>query len=291
MKNNIFDTALIFEGGGMRVAHTAGITRAMLENELYFDYVAGISAGSSNAINYILRDADRAKKCFVDIVDIPDAIGIKPWLKGQGYFSADYLYGGACMPGGPLEFDLEKFDRNPAQIRIGAYDCKTGKNVYWSRQDADRAEDMLRMVRCSSTLPFMMPQVDFKGHPYIDGGLNGGLALEVAIRDGFDKFFIILTQEKGYRKAPFRYQKLIDWRLKKHPILAQTLRTRWLKYNAQMEQIEKLEAEGKALVVRPDKMELKNTTSDRAMLEAAYADGYALAQDQMDAWKAFLFEQ
>ena len=56
MKNNIFDTALLFEGGGMRVAHSAGVTSAMLECELFFDYVCGISAGSSNAANYLARD-------------------------------------------------------------------------------------------------------------------------------------------------------------------------------------------------------------------------------------------
>ena len=53
MQNNIFDTALIFEGGGMRASYTAGVVNTLLENELYFDSVAGISAGASHSVNYL----------------------------------------------------------------------------------------------------------------------------------------------------------------------------------------------------------------------------------------------
>ncbi len=56
MQNNIFDTALIFEGGGMRASYTAGVVNTLLENELYFDFVAGISAGASHSVNYLSRD-------------------------------------------------------------------------------------------------------------------------------------------------------------------------------------------------------------------------------------------
>lgn len=37
LKNNVFDTALIFEGGGMRGSYTAGVVNTLLENEIYFD--------------------------------------------------------------------------------------------------------------------------------------------------------------------------------------------------------------------------------------------------------------
>ncbi|MDD3931624.1 MAG: patatin-like phospholipase family protein, partial [Eubacteriales bacterium] len=53
LTNNIHDVALIFEGGGMRASYTAGIVKTLLENELYFDYVAGISAGASHCVNYL----------------------------------------------------------------------------------------------------------------------------------------------------------------------------------------------------------------------------------------------
>ena len=47
LSSNVHDTALIFEGGGMRVSYTAAVVVALLDAGVHFDWVAGISAGSS----------------------------------------------------------------------------------------------------------------------------------------------------------------------------------------------------------------------------------------------------
>src|SRR6056297_764292 len=120
-ENNISNTALIFEGGGMRASYTAGIVNILLENKMYFDYVAGISAGSSHAVNYITRDRERTKKSFVDFVKDPNFGGWKSFLKGEGFFRSEYLYEEACLENASLPFDFEKFMQNPARIRIGAF--------------------------------------------------------------------------------------------------------------------------------------------------------------------------
>ena len=62
---NINDVALIFEGGGMRASYTAGAVVTLLENNLNFGDVYGISAGSSHTVNYVSRDTVRAKMSFV----------------------------------------------------------------------------------------------------------------------------------------------------------------------------------------------------------------------------------
>ena len=290
MENNIFDTALLFEGGGMRVAHSAGIVTAMLECELFFDYVCGVSAGSSNAVNYLSRDTERAKRSFVDLVEMDDVMGVHHWLKGEGYFVSEYLYGAASLPGGPIPFNFARFQENPAELRIGAFDCETGETVYWRRADIETVEDLLQMVRCSSTIPLMMPKAEFRGRIYADGGLEGAVPLDLARRDGYKKFFIVLTREQGYRKKPMKDQGLLDRKFKEWPALADAVRRRWTRYNEQMEQIEQLEAAGKALVIRPEHMGIRSTTADRTKLEESYYDGYRLAMRQMDAWKTFLYD-
>ena len=55
------DVALIFEGGGMRASYTAGAVVTLLENNLNFGDVYGISAGSSHTVNYVSRDTVRTK--------------------------------------------------------------------------------------------------------------------------------------------------------------------------------------------------------------------------------------
>lgn len=273
----------------MRVAHSAGVINAMLEHELFFNYVSAVSAGSSNAVNYLSRDRERAKRSFVDLADMEGVIGMRHWLRGEGYFAAEYLYGAASLPGGPLPLDFARFQANPAELRIGAFDCETGETVYWKRGDIDTVNDLLRMVRCSSTIPLLMPRTEFRGRTYIDGGIEAGVPLDVARRDGFDRFFIVLTRAKGYRKKPMKIQGLLERKFRDEPLLIEKLRRRWERYNEQMEEIERLEARGRAIVVRPVRMQIHSTTADRVRLEESYRDGYRLAAEQMAAWKKFLF--
>lgn len=61
LTNNVFDCALAFEGGGYRAAYTSGIANVLLEHEIWFDYVCGISAGSSHTVDCVSRDQARVK--------------------------------------------------------------------------------------------------------------------------------------------------------------------------------------------------------------------------------------
>ena len=61
---NVADVALVLEGGGMRAAHTAGVVAALIEHEAWFPYVCGVSAGSSNAVNFLSRDPLRTRRSF-----------------------------------------------------------------------------------------------------------------------------------------------------------------------------------------------------------------------------------
>lgn len=143
LKNNVFDTALIFEGGGMRASYTAAVANILLENEIYFDNVYGLSAGSSNTVNYISRDIDRTKRSFVDLVDDPEFGGVDTLIKGKGFFSAEYIYQKAGLPGGYLPFDWDTFVANPAKATIESFDRDSGETVYWTKDDMSTLEDMI----------------------------------------------------------------------------------------------------------------------------------------------------
>ena len=45
--------AMCLEGGSLRGLFTAGVLDALLDNEVYIEYVNGVSAGSMNGMNYI----------------------------------------------------------------------------------------------------------------------------------------------------------------------------------------------------------------------------------------------
>ncbi len=288
LESNIKDTALIFEGGGMRASYTAGILNTLLESGIYFDYVAGISAGASNSINYLTRDPERAKKSFVDIVLEPEFGGWLSFFKGEGYFCARYIYEETHYPDAALPLDFETFMANPASLRIGAFEVDSGNMRYFTRDDINSVQDLARIVRCSSTLPFFMPPTTFQQKVYLDGGLGGGLALDIARRDGFKKFFAVLTRPRGFRKEPLKVPQLIKFYFRKTPHVAEALLNSYKKYNQALEELEQLESEGKAFLVCPDVMPVTSMETSFVKLEESYRMGYRQAQRDLPRWQEFL---
>lgn len=67
LSTNVRDCALVFEGGGYRAGYTAGMADVLLENEIYFPFVCGLSAGASNTVNYLSRDRWRTRWAFTPL--------------------------------------------------------------------------------------------------------------------------------------------------------------------------------------------------------------------------------
>lgn len=293
---NVDDVALIFEGGGMRASHTSGAVGALIEANINFSKVYGISAGSSHAANYISRDVPRAYHSFTRHVVDPRAVNKHGILSGRGYFNSPYLYEGIAeeLSGSdePMAFDFEMYQKNPAQMHIEAFDRDTGETVAFEKGDMPTMRDMMLAVRASSTMPIFMPPTSFQGRTYMDGGLGDswGISLDAAKRDGFKRFFIVRTQPRGYRKKKpdFVTSALFRAAFKEHPLVAQRTIERWWHYNRICDEVELLESDGDAYVYYPDVMEVTNKTTDLHKLTKALREGIEQAQSQVGAWRRWL---
>lgn len=289
IENNINDVALIFEGGGMRGSFSAGVANVLLENEIYFNYVAGISAGTSVLLNYLSRDIERGRKSFIDIVDDPNFGGWTSFIKGKGFFNAEYIYENMSYPGQSLEYKFDVLMTNPAKFRIGSYDVLADRIRYFTNEDVEVLEDILKIARSSSSLPILMPPATFKDGVYYDGGICGGIALDAAIKDGYKKFFIVRTRNRGYIKSDLKHKKAIRRYFRNTPMVAEKMISRAYVYNCVSDMIDKLEEAGKAIVVYPDDMKITSRERDKEKLTDMYNQGYRVAQRNMDEWKKFLY--
>lgn len=286
--NNIKDTALIFEGGGMRASYTAGFLNTLLENEIYFDYVTGISAGASHTANYLSRDSERARRSFVDMVLDPKFGGWKSFLKGEGYFRAQYIYEETPYPDASLPFNFDAFMANTARLRIGAFERSSGEMIYYSKEDIHTIQDLMKIVRASSSMPVFMPPTYYGGNYFVDGGLSGGIALDIAKKDGYKKFFVVLTRPKGYRKTQAKNKTAMKAYYRKYPRVFEAICNRHIKYNQTLDELEQLESEGKAYLVYPDGMPVSNRETNHKKLTESYESGYAQGQRDLPQWKMFL---
>ena len=291
-ESNVFDCALVFEGGGYRVSYTCAFANVMLEQGIYFDYVCGLSAGASTTVNYLSRDTKRVREAFMTDGVAKGLVGLPSLLRGNGYFDADALYEGALRDG-TLEFDWDSFAANPARLRIQAFERDSGRTARFGREDMTDAMRMIDLVRASSTLPGMMKPLEVDGRVLLDGGLGVGAGIPVCMAedDGFDRFVFVATRPRGYRKKEpgARDRQMYKALAKDYPYLRNALLTRWERYNAAIDHVEELAEKGQALIIYPDEMPVKNNTVNPRRLAAAYDAGHTQYVREMPRVREFLF--
>ena len=74
----------------------------------------------------------------------------------------------------------------------------------------------------------------------------------VAVQDGFINNVVVLTRNHGYRKE-IQGTKVPPFIYKKYPLLREAINRRSIVYNQQLEQVERMEAAGEIVVIRPQK--------------------------------------
>ena len=287
---NAPDVALIFEGGGMRAAYTSAMVVKLVEAGLVFPFVAGISAGASNTVNYLTSDPWRAKASFTTFAADPNFGDWRTFVRGQGLFNSDYIYRRTSGPDEALPFNRAAFDAHPGELSITAFRARDGQTVRWGRADIHDTHDLMVRVQASSTMPVVMPPVDIDGELYVDGALGdtGGIAIDAAREAGYSKFVVVLTQERGYRKKPVTNPWFFRRHFRKYPAVADALIARWARYNATRDELFELERAGDAHVFAPEQMTVSNGERNVAKLEAAHAQGLAQMAREMPALREFL---
>lgn len=290
--NNVFDVALVFEGGGTRASYTAGIANVLLDQGIYFNYVCGISAGSSHTLDYCSRDRDRTRRSFVDYAELTDHTGLGSILRGTRYFDADYLYEG-CTLDGYMPFNWDTFAANPADVGMSSLDGATGQTVVFDKSQMHSLHDAINYCRMSSSLPGFMHPITYRGHRMYDGGLGQGAGIPtfMAERAGYTKFVLVRTRARDYRKKRTgeKERKAAELLAKKNPVVAEALLSRSERYNAEIERMEQLEREGRLLMVCPESMYIKSTTLDVQKLRDSYLLGYEQGVRELPRIREFVF--
>jgi predicted patatin/cPLA2 family phospholipase len=284
------DVALLFEGGGMRNSYTAACVAALVEHQVRVGWVGGISAGASHTVNFLSHDAERSRQSFVEFGAAPGTGGISSFLRGDGYFNAEYIYETSGLPGNEFPFDWETLAADPTPFRIGAMHARTGETVYWGRDDITDLPSLMKRVRASSTMPVLMKTPEVDGEPYVDGALgsSGGVLLEAAENDGFEKFLVICTRPRDYVKPDVKYPGAVRRILRDTPAVAEAVITRPARYNATKRRLLELEAQGRALLFFPDHMRVSNTERRVEKLRSSYEAGAAQTRADWPRWLEFL---
>ena len=290
MTNRVFeDTGMILEGGGSKGVFTAGVLDYFTEQGVFTSYVAGVSAGACNAVDYISKQPGRTKSCMVIRDKAYEYASLTNLIVKRNFFDMDLIFD--RFPNELIPFDYDEYFSSIAsgvRCDIVATNCITGRAEYLhEKSDGKR---LMMLARASSSLPFLAPMVNIDGTPYMDGGIADSIPLGHAFRCGVKKNILILTKQRGYRKQPFGTNRIAvtEQKFGKYPEFIRTYIHRPEVYNRQLEIIERLEDEGKIFVIRPEIEPVKRTEHNADTLDGFYDHGRVVAEEVIDDMVSFM---
>lgn len=277
-------TGLVIEGGGMRGIFAAGVLEYLLDNDIKVDYVIGVSAGACHGCSYVSGQKGRAFAVCTDYMDDPRYGSVQSLLKTGDYFGKKFMY--HTIPEELNPVDNESFKKSGIRFEVGVFNCITGESEYPEIKDMFEDVDW---IAASASLPLFAKMVDIGGYQYMDGGLSDSIPVKHAQEIGCDKVIVILTRERGYRKAESKSIPLIKAKYKDYPKLIEALKRRHTVYNETLEYIDEEEKKGNVFVIAPVKdLGVGRLEKDRNKLKNAYLEGYYVTESYGDRLKEFL---
>lgn len=260
----------MLEGGGMRGVFTCGVLDSFMDRGIRFPYVIGVSAGACNGLSYMSGQRGRARYSNIEMLEKYHYIGLKYLWTKHNIMDFDLLF--HEFPEHLVPYDYEAYFNNPARYVMVTTNCLTGEANYLEEKRSK--ERVVDIARASSSLPFVCPIARVDGVPMLDGGIVDSIPLAHALADGCTKAVVVLTRNLGYRKK-IQGTRVPAFVYRKYPLLQQAINRRSVVYNGQLDLVERLEAEGQAVVIRPKQpVQVDRIERDVHKLTALYDEGY-----------------
>lgn len=266
-------TALILEGGGMRGTFTSGVLDNFLDKGIDFPFTVAVSAGACNGLSYMSRQRGRARRSNIDLYEKYRYVGLKYLFTQRNIMDFKLLF--ETFPNEICPYDYDAFFARKERFVMVTTNCLTGEACYMEEKISP--ERVIEIVKASSSLPFAAPMVTIDDIPMLDGGIADSIPVQYAMNQGFKKFVVVLTRNKGYRKEE-KNNPFVKLFYKKYPKLQDAINQRAANYNKTLDLIDKLEAEGRALVIRPEKpLQVSRIEKDINKLVDLYNEGFEMA--------------
>lgn len=277
---------LVLEGGASRGAFTAGALDALLDNRIFIPYVIGVSAGISNGMSYVSNQPGRNMEIFRKYLNDPRYIGKRNLINPFNRSLYGIKFAFETIPQKLVPFDFEAYKAFPGTVLAGVTDICTGRPEYMYIDPKDKK---LTVLKASCALPLAFPVIKIGGRPYMDGGITDPIPVLKALGDGNRGAVVVLTRHKGYIKEKERALDIAARLYWRYPKFCEALRHRTEVYNQSLDEVERLEKQGRILVIRPD-----DTTGfgrferDMEKITGLYREGYGAVSEKADQIREFI---
>ncbi len=264
---------IIDVGGGTRGIYGAGVFDRCLTEGIRFDYVIGVSAGSANGAAFLAGQKGRNYRFYTDYTLRKEGMGVTNFRKTGSFIGLDYIYSELSDSTGEDPLDYAAMMAADAAFEIVATDARTGKPVYFRKEDM--AQDRYDVIKASCSVPLVNRPYVIDGVPYYDGGVSDPVPVERAFTRGCDRVVLILTRPVGQDKTHSRNALAAKALQKRYPEAAAATAACGSVYAQSVQKALRLQQEGKVLIVAPDDIgKLGTLTKDEKVLSQLYIKGF-----------------
>ena len=269
--------ALVLEGGGLRGIFTAVVIDCFLDNNIDFDYVVGVSAGSCNAFAYLAKARSFIKKCMLQEDKKNSFFGVQQMVESGKFVNLDKVFYDYTEQ---FDFDFETFNKTKVKWEFVATNMETGKAEYLYSSDVSKAQEI---GRASCSLPILTSPVEIDGQLYLDGGVADSVPIKRALEKDYEKVVVVCTRRKGsYSKVKKSELPIMESLYSKYPNFIECVKRRTDLYKKQIDLCEQLEEKGNVVLIRPTLPEVSRLESDLEELRLSYFHGYSKTKEHIN---------
>ncbi len=279
---------LVLEGGSLRTIFSSGVCDGLLDAGVPMpDYVVGVSAGIAYGVSYVSRQRGRNLEILTKYVNDKRYMGVNNLLDpfNRSYFGLRFTY--EVIPEKLVPFDFETYEAFPGLVEAGVTNLNTGKAEF--KPVDTRTDRHFTLLQATCAMPLLFPIFHLDGQPYLDGGSAAAIPFQRAREMGCDKLIVILTRERSYRRRSEKLQGAIDRYYRKYPAFCQVMRRRAETYNADREELFRMEREGEAFLFAPSTTEgFSRIERDVTKIRTLWQTGVEQAKARREELMAYL---
>ncbi|RUO32526.1 patatin-like phospholipase family protein [Aliidiomarina soli] len=266
--------ALIIEGGAMRGIFAAGVLDAFIEQDYYpFDFVIGVSAGSTTGIAYLTGDHGRSYKILTDHARRPDFMSFTRYARGGHLCDVSWLWQRSRQE---LSLDVDVYVERNIPLWVVTTSVRTGHPLY-HKVDAANVDEVFP-ASCAMPVVFRdHPPV--AGEPMSDGGLGDSIPVRYAYKQGAREITVIRSVPESFRTEQLRFPGMLKPLLSQHPrLLGAALRCE-RKYHQALAFMQQPPADCQVhQLYPPEQFPVARFTRDISKLQTGYEQGVKAAE-------------
>ena len=292
------NAALVLEGGAIRGIFSAGVLDFLMEREVQFPYVASVSAGTCCAMGYLSGQIGRTRACMM-----PDPetryYGLQQLRESGKLMDLRKIF--LEYPYGRFPFDFSAYFTSGIEHEIVVTDRADGLPRYLQERSDEMRLSLGAMASCS--IPLLNAPVELDGRFYYDGGVGDSIPVGRALSKGYGKVVAVLTRRAGvYPEVSAKAQAAYRVFFRHDPQFRDAILSRPARYRAQMAYLSRLEAQGRAFLIRPMALQLNDagyfiwklleeTPCQKDALLQAFSEHYTAPMAQATAYVGQFLEQ